>query len=486
MFNTTIENSSRYGDSISPQTPGVPALNISKDNKLYHVFRFMQKAYGNDIGRFLTSFNSIMALSIITRKIESKKLKLALNTLKFGVPAFLHGADLYNNIKNYIKEVKEEQSPTYRKRIANLCKILDIKEINQGNIYEVGMNFEYDLVSWLTFRPNTKAIKVLGLYNAETLAEMDRISSSNNSKDSIVVKIEYKDAKYLLEADVISFGQHNFLSRSSFMGLFLDEDKARELQHVLTCEFIEGLSIDKNILYFNASASIKCKPRIKVDEDINQFDVPGFIKEIRQVLECGRKRAYVFVSRPGTGKSTILRKIEEIMTDTVIFHMSPDDLENSGKIEDRFAIAQKIPKSIMIIEDLDSCGMHEKNSKTGVFLDAIDDVNSALNMVILVTVNDTSRVHFSVINRPGRFDRIIEIKPPQKIEDIYAIMKSKAKKLKNSYCPGTCFEVPPFDSVDVFKPVLINRGLLDQCLQADYTQAEIADAVTEQIFWMHL
>ena len=461
------------------------ALTISKDNKLYHVFKFLQESYENDIGKFLTSFNSVLALGFISDRVTNKYLKLGLNTLKYGVPAFLHGSELYNNIQAYIRKVKSEQSPTYNKRLSRFGKLLGIKDNPPQNLYENNTQVEYDLIAWLVQRPNTDIIKVLGLYNGDTGDELDVFNTPNNAKTNLDILLEYENNKYVLETSVYFMYNSYLTEDSAIIAPYLLEDKAEEIRKTLTCEFIKSLNISKNTLYFNNLSNIKYKPRVKVEEDINQFDVPDFVKEIQQVLECERKRAYVFVSRPGTGKSTILRKIEEMMTDTVIFHLSPNDLSSSERIKDRFAIIEKISKCIVVIEDLDSCEMSEKDSKTGIFLDAIDDVNNKLNMVILVTVNDTSRVHFSVINRPGRFDKVIEIKPPQKVKDVYAVMLSKANKLKKNYCKDTCFMIPPLSDRPITKKnkiFSINFELLKRCLKFDYTQAEIADAITEQIF----
>jgi hypothetical protein len=474
--------------SGEPSQKEEQALTVSKDNKLYHVFRFLQKSYGNDIGKFLTSFNSVLAFGSLANRVNNKKVKLVLNSLKYGVPAFLYGADLYNNIKNYIKETREEQSPTYNKRVSRLCELLGIK-YGDESLYQSSMLFDYDLILWLTLRPNTKKIKMLGLYNSETNVEMDSITNLTQVRTPIILKIEFNGSKYLIEATIITADQYRFVDQTSLIGVVLSDLEIEAFRHALVCEFIESLNIKKNTLYFDSSSSIKCTPRTKVEENICQYDVPEFIKEIRQVLDCGRKRAYVLVSRPGTGKSTILRKIEEVMTDTVIFNFSSEDLNSASKIEERFTIAKKIPKCIVFIEDLDACGMHEKNSQTGMFLNAIDEVNNDLNMVIIVTVNDTSRVHFSVINRPGRFDKVIEIKPPQTIEEVYTIMASKAKKLKRNYCPDVDFDIPPrsFNEIEsigaqTYEPNLIDVNLLQKCLDNDYTQAEIANAVTEQIF----
>jgi SpoVK/Ycf46/Vps4 family AAA+-type ATPase len=109
-----------------------------------------------------------------------------------------------------------------------------------------------------------------------------------------------------------------------------------------------------------------------------------------------------------------------------------------------------------------------------VFLDEIDDVNNDLNMIIIVTINDTSRVHFSIINRPGRFDKVIEIKPPASIEEIRQVMVSKSIKLKSKYCAKSRFSIPKIEKID--------GALLKDCLKHEFTQAEITNAIVEQIF----
>jgi hypothetical protein len=58
--------------------------------------------------------------------------------------------------------------------------------------------------------------------------------------------------------------------------------------------------------------------------------------------------------------------------------------------------------------------------------------------------------------------------------EIYEVMISKAMKLKRKYCPTTSFSIPEFSEIDL--------DCLQECLSIEFTQAEITNAITEQIF----
>lgn len=454
-----------------------PVTLVDKNSKFYHPIRFLQQYYGMDVAKLLTTINGVFALGLITKYIKNKKLRFTLNAIRYGIPTVLYGSQLYVQFKSYIKEISDEKSPVYRARLVKLSKVLEIKESDPAytNFYQIETSIGSEIILWMLSRPNTRELKLIKFFDIDNMRDITKLNLSSDIDINIAILFEYKLQKIALEFTLQT--NNNVVACSHQMSYntihHLSDDKVTELNSMFLYEFISSLNTKKNILSFNYN-SILCEPRIKVEETINQFDVPELIKELQQVLDCGRKRAYAFVSRPGTGKSTILRKIEEVMTDYVFFKLGPADFDNSSIIKSRFAIAKKVPKSVLIIEDLDACGLHEKNSKAGVFLDEIDDVNNVLNMIILVTINDTSRVHFSIIDRPGRFDKVIEIKPPQTIIQVYQIMTSKAAKLKKKYCEGSNFSIPEMESID--------RNLLEDCLAQEFTQAEITNAITEQIF----
>ena len=127
-----------------------------------------------------------------------------------------------------------------------------------------------------------------------------------------------------------------------------------------------------------------------------------------------------------------------------------------------------------MIEDLDGYGFEEKNERATTFLNEIDDVNDDLNAVIIVTINETNKVHKSIIDRPGRFDRVIQINPPSNNKQVHEILSSKFNKLKPIYCPRSRFKIPDLKKLD--------NGLISECIKNKFTQAEISNAIMEQVF----
>ena len=83
-------------------------------------------------------------------------------------------------------------------------------------------------------------------------------------------------------------------------------------------------------------------------------------------------------------------------------------------------------------------------------------------------------IHRTIIDRPGRFDEVYEIKPPQTKEEAYEVMKSKYDKLIDSY---TSFRDIKFPKIKK-----LNHGILERCINNKFTQAELTSGIIEKIF----
>jgi SpoVK/Ycf46/Vps4 family AAA+-type ATPase len=92
-------------------------------------------------------------------------------------------------------------------------------------------------------------------------------------------------------------------------------------------------------------------------------------------------------------------------------------------------------------------------------------------MVIMYTVNDTSLIHRTIINRPGRSDKVIEIFPPRTPEEALMVLETRLKRIQDIYH----FTIPE----DMFKDRQI-LNVMKRCVEEDFTQAEITNAVAEQ------
>ena len=234
--------------------------------------------------------------------------------------------------------------------------------------------------------------------------------------------------------------------------------------------FILTFNIKENILEFKGS--ITTKKRAVVNEKINQYNIDPLIAEIRKVLKNGRKRGHAFIGKQGTGKSIIMRKLEELLTDLIIIRITPEEFGTNAGIKRCFNLIKTVQPALVIIEDLDAFRFKEKNERVGTFINEIDSED--LNAVIIVTINDPDMIHRTIIDRPGRFDEIHEIKPPQTEQEAYEVMKSKYDKLLNFYKDFKGIQFPDMEE--------LNQNLIQRCVKNMFTQAELTNGIIEKIF----
>jgi SpoVK/Ycf46/Vps4 family AAA+-type ATPase len=125
---------------------------------------------------------------------------------------------------------------------------------------------------------------------------------------------------------------------------------------------------------------------------------------------------------------------------------------------------------LIVVEDLDSCGLKEKNALTGTFLECIDDIDKSLNFVLVYSANDTSLINPTIINRPGRSDAVIEIFPPKTIKEAAEVITYRLNYSKDKFEKEFKLE---FNEKDL-------RNVAKRCVKEKFTQAEITNAIVEQ------
>lgn len=454
-------------------------LSLDRKSKFYHFFEFLRRAYGSDIEKILRTINSVLLLGLSLKFVKNKFLRTILKTTQAAIPAGMFGTEFYFKFKNYLKEVKEEKSSMYDRSVAIFFKMLGIErdEKNPNPLHKYDLHLSTEIMLWILSKPKTSTIKIINFFDTEG-KEIKTVDIENiESGKSIHILVEHGDLKFIWFVRLRSLGSSIFVEEA--LAVLKEEEIERDnlfkkIKKEIIRDFILTLDCKKNILKFDGLGSIKPYPRIQVVEKINQFNVKNLLTEINNVLKLGRRRAYALVGRQGTGKSSILRKIGELATNHMVIYISPEDFSSTYKIRDRFELIKILGKCIIMIEDLDGYDFEDKNERATTFLNEIDDVNDDLNAVIIVTINETNKVHKSIIDRPGRFDRVIEIKPPTTKKQVHEIFSSKFNKLKPIYCPRSKFKLPGIRDID-FK-------LIDTCILERFTQAEIANAIVEQIF----
>jgi SpoVK/Ycf46/Vps4 family AAA+-type ATPase len=249
-----------------------------------------------------------------------------------------------------------------------------------------------------------------------------------------------------------------------------DPEKPPRLKATIFKEFIDHYDTINNVIYLHSN-EMRTFPRQHIKEETLQFDMDRFASEVRKVLKRGKKRGFAFVGIPGTGKSTIIRKLESVVTEYPIVYATQSNFMSEYDIAETFMTMSYLQPCIVILEDLDSYDLKDKKRNLGVFLDCIDDVNNRLNVVFLATINDTSLVHYSLINRPGRLDQVIMVKAPQNKEDVYKVMQTRY--LKNIGEDSGNKKFMPIEDID--------ESLMDQILSMEYTQADICEIIEKAL-----
>jgi hypothetical protein len=154
--------------------------------------------------------------------------------------------------------------------------------------------------------------------------------------------------------------------------------------------------------------------------DLVDEEIVGFLSHIKKYNDRGlNKRGVLFWGEPGCGKTTIGKVLCNCLgNDTTVIWITPDSIsENSvtmyQSIKLLYKLADYVSPSAVIIEDLDlfttDREMGGDNLRLGSLMNILDGVNSIPNTITIATTNRLNVIENALRNRPGRFDRIVQI-----------------------------------------------------------------------------
>ena len=236
------------------------------------------------------------------------------------------------------------------------------------------------------------------------------------------------------------------------------------------------------IITENTEVVLSHKP-VEVSEEnipeINYEDIGGLteeVKKVREMVEVPLKHPEVFErlgieppkgvllhGPPGTGKTLLAKAVANESEANFILLNGPEIMskfygESEKKIRDIFEDAEKNAPSIIFIDEIDSIAPKREDSSGEVerrvvsqLLTMMDGLQSRGKVVVIGATNRPNSID-PALRRPGRFDREVEIRAPDK--------KGRLQVLK-IHTRGM-----PLDKVDLDKLAGVTHGFVGADISA--------------------
>jgi SpoVK/Ycf46/Vps4 family AAA+-type ATPase len=132
------------------------------------------------------------------------------------------------------------------------------------------------------------------------------------------------------------------------------------------------------------------------------------------------RRGYLFHGPPGNGKTSVIRAmLNEGKLDghsIALFCEKTDDYY----LERMFQVAANNAPSLIVLEDIDRAfpRMPSQLATTKVslpqLLNCLDGLGTQEGVIVVATANDPTTLDPAILRRPGRFDRVVAFRPPDR------------------------------------------------------------------------
>lgn len=134
-----------------------------------------------------------------------------------------------------------------------------------------------------------------------------------------------------------------------------------------------------------------------------------------EALGLNSSRGIILAGPPGTGK-TMIGKWLAASTGMTSILVSAEMIRNRGSIKSVYERARKLSPSLIIVEDIDTTGGMDRrvadHPLLGEFLQCMDGMVKNSGVITVATTNHSQSIDPAIADRPGRFDRVIEVALP--------------------------------------------------------------------------
>jgi ATP-dependent 26S proteasome regulatory subunit len=130
------------------------------------------------------------------------------------------------------------------------------------------------------------------------------------------------------------------------------------------------------------------------------------------------RRGYLFYGSPGNGKTSVIHAMAN-RPGLSLFSANFNNKEvDDSAVASMFESARNSAPALVILEDLDRTFPRDGSRKEEVkvslsgLLNSLDGVTVQEGLIVAATANNPERLDPAILNRPGRFDRVIEFRDP--------------------------------------------------------------------------
>lgn len=244
----------------------------------------------------------------------------------------------------------------------------------------------------------------------------------------------------------------------------------------LYVEMMFAMSIDPTTyLYtFDEDGDLKemLRPMAIPPESVSDT-IPKIIKAIGIAFDKGLSRSYALVGQPGTGKTIGAQQISNAYPDVCTFKITADVIVDSDQTDAMLRYIKAIKKCIIILDDMDSYSLTDKNDNVISYLNFFDKLNQAakndqVSYIFFATINDPKKVNQRIMRRSGRIDEMFEIGMPSANTMRY-LFKYNDERVNKEH--PTDFNDPKFDDVIKF------------AIESGITAADITNIFTDIVIY---
>ena len=380
------------GNQLSDNTEVQPAS--SNTVKKQNILEFLLGEYGG--------MPTVVKLSVagLNSFVTFKNNRIA-QTLMRVVTGSLIGYDLYTKF-NKFGDVNKDYSERNERAAKSILKIPMNGYIN--NVVGSEFNFTTTLAEWVASNP--KELNIISFYdgNGNVIKKLEQ-------ENLIHVKFPDNDRSLVIMMKCTNFSTSTIYHMES---IYSNEySDIVDFANLLIVKYYDSIGWGDNIITFDNCRMVTRKRSEGVDFEVQRDVYERLERGIHYTMENNTRRGFLIVGKPGTGKTSIILQIEKNFTQYPIIHIKAHNLKDDDAVY-RITSAMRVFKnSILYFEDMDTLEIEDKTVKLAPILELLDNSRQdGIGMVIIATINDANKLNRAVV-RTGRFDEILEVKPPR-------------------------------------------------------------------------